>query len=97
MSQPILNVSLEEVRREVLRLIAWLEGALLRHSWAAPMLVFAREFQTLASEQPVDAVRIRDFTVRLSQHIISHRLKGFEDVIWYAEALKRLAGGHDAA
>jgi hypothetical protein len=94
MAQPVLNLSLEEVRQEVIRLIAWLESAAAHRSWAAPMLVFAREFQALASEQPLDAVRIRDFTVRLRQHIVTHHLKGFDDVIWYAEALERLAGGH---
>ena len=93
MTQPVLNVSLEEIRQEILRLIGWLESALVRHpSWAPSVLVLAREFQTLATEQPLDAVRIRDFTNRIRQHIISHHLKGFDDVIWHAEALERLAG-----
>jgi hypothetical protein len=95
MPHPVLNVSLEEIRQEALRLSRWLETT--RVHWAPPLLVFAREFQTLANEQPLDADRIQNFISRLQQHIISHRLKGFDDVMWHAEALERLARGqHDA-
>jgi len=61
------------------------------------MLVFAREFQVLAGEQPLDYTRIQDFTSRLRHHILSHHLKGLEDIIWHAQALERLARGHHDA
>ena len=95
MSHPVLKASIEEIRQEVLRLIGWLEST--PTYWAPPLLVFAREFHTLANEHPLDAVRIQDFIARLRHHIISHRLKGFDDVIWHAEALERLSRGQHAA
>jgi hypothetical protein len=98
MPQPVLNVSLEEIKHEIIRLIGWLERDLVRRiHWNPPLLVFAREFQTLADGQPLDAARIQDFISRLRQHIISHCLKGFDPDIWHAEALERLARGHHDA
>jgi hypothetical protein len=83
MPSPLLKVSLEEIRQEILVLIEWLESASVRHqAWAPGFLVFAREFQTMAAEQPLNAVRIKDFTNRMKKFIISHRLKGFDDVVW---------------
>ncbi len=94
MPQPTINHSLEEIQEGALKKIAWLEDVIAKHprwSWPPPVLVLAREFQTLATDQPLDLIRIRDFTIRLRQHIIAHRLKGFEPFIWYAEALEHLA------
>jgi len=100
MSQPTINHSLEEIQDGILRKIAWLEDVIAKHprwDWPPPVLVLACECQTLAAAQPLDAVRIRNFTSRLRQHIIRHRLKGFEPFIWYAEALEHLAESkHDA-
>jgi hypothetical protein len=45
----------------------------------------------LAAEQPLDAVRVRNFINRMKGFIISNHLKGFDDVVWYAEALECLA------
>lgn len=57
-------------------------------------LALAIEFQTLATEEPLDLLRIRDFMSRLRQHIVDHRLKGFEPFIWDVEALEYLAVGN---
>jgi hypothetical protein len=98
MSQPVLNVSLEEIKKEILHLIEWLKKtSVRRQSWATPLLVFAQEFQALANMQPLDPTRIRDLTSRLRQHIIDHLLKGFDDVVWHAEALEHLANEHNDA
>ena len=94
MPQPTINHSLEEIKEGIHQKIEWLEDVIVRHprwDWPPPVLVLAREFQSLAAQQPLDLVRIRDFTDRLRQHIVGHRLKGFEPFIWYAEALEYLA------
>jgi hypothetical protein len=88
------NRSIQEIREEILRLIEFLERTKAQHprwSWPAPVLVFAREFQALAAQQPLDLARVRDFKRRLQEHIRSHRLKGFQPWIWDAEALEHLA------
>lgn len=94
MPNPILNVSLAEIRDEITQTISSLENASSEHpswSWPSLVLVLVREFQTLAAEPKLDPECIHDFTLRLTQHIRTHRLKGFDHLIWYAEALERLA------
>src|SRR5262249_42878323 len=94
MPQPTINHSLEEIQKGILRKITWLEDVIAKHprwDWPAAVLVLAREFQILAAQKPLDLVRTRDFTNRLRHHIATHRLKGFEPFIWYAEALEHLA------
>ncbi len=49
------------------------------------------KFPTLSAESKLDPERIHDFTLRLTQHIRTHRLKGVDPFIWYVEALERLA------
>ena len=94
MPQPTINHSLEEIREGITREIGWLENVIAKHprwDWPLPVLVLAREFETLASKETFELARIRDFTNRLRGHVITHRLKGFEPFIWYAEALEHLA------
>jgi hypothetical protein len=94
-SEPIIiNASVSEIQQEVASLIQHLERSIAQHpnrDWRSAMLALAREFRTLAAEQPLDALRIQDFTGRLRRHILSHSLKGLDDVIWFAEALERHA------
>ncbi len=100
MPQPTITYSLDEIRAGIIKEIRWLEDVIAKHprwDWPLPVLVLASEFQILAAEQPLDLVRVSDFTSRLREHIITHRLKGFEGYIWYAEALEHLAArSHDA-
>jgi hypothetical protein len=94
MANPVLNVSLAEIRDEIAEMIAFLESTSSKHpswSWPPLLLVLVREFQTLSAEPKLDPECIHDFTLKLTQHIRTHRLKGFDDFIWYAEALERLA------
>ena len=94
MPSPTINHSLEEIQEGALRDVAWLEDVIKRHprwSWPPPVLLLAREFRALAVQQPLDLVRIRDFTARLREHVRAHDLKGLEPFIWYAEALEFLA------
>src|SRR5688572_18135539 len=79
MPHPVLNVSVLEIQQEAASLVRDMEDALARHPrWECPMLSLAQEFQSLANAQPPDVTRIRDFTQRFREHIVSHRLKGFE-------------------
>ena len=96
MPDPVLKMTRDEIRQEAIRLIADLEGTSARHpSWAWPtgLLPLAREFHVLASAEPLDVAHIRDFRVRLAHHIATERLKGFDEIIWYANTLEQLAGG----
>ena len=97
MQQPTINYSPKEIQEGSLQEIRWLEDVIARHprwTWPPPILSLAREFQVLATEQPLDAVRTRGFTSQLRQHIAAHHLKGFEPFVWYAEALEYLARGN---
>ena len=94
MPHPTINYSLEEIEEEALKTIVWLEEVIAKHprwGWPPLVLVLAREFQALATQKPLDLARIRDFENRLKDHIIVHRLKGFDPFIWRAEALQYLA------
>ena len=100
MSNPVLNVSLAEIRDEIADTIAFLESTSSKHpswSWPPSVLVLVREFEALAAEPKLDPECIHDFTLRLTQHIRTHRLKGMDPLIWYAEALERLANIDNAA
>ena len=100
MAEPTIRMSLEEIRKDAKMDIAFFESTAARHTsweWPVPMLSFAREFQTLASESPLDQGRIRGFRARLHQHIREQRLKGMEPFIWRAEALEALAPGGENA
>ena len=55
------------------------------------VFVLVREFQTLSAEPKLDPECIHDFTLRLTQHIRTQHLMGFDHLIWYAEALEHLA------
>jgi hypothetical protein len=94
MPSPTVNHSLEEIQQGALRKVVWLEDVIKKHprwSWPPPVLLLARELQALAVQQPLDLIRIRDFSARLREHVRVHHLKGFEPFIWYAEALEFLA------
>lgn len=94
MPHPVLKLSLEEIRQESFEWIDFLQSTSVDHpdlSWVSPQLDLAREFQTLATEHSLDAVRIHDFILRLKHHIVSDRIKGVDSVVWAAEALERLA------
>jgi len=100
MPNPVLNVSLAEIRDEIAQTIASLESTSSQHpswSWPPLILVLVREFQALSVEPKLDPECIHDFTLRLTQHIRTHRLKGFDPLIWYAEALERLANENNVA
>jgi hypothetical protein len=94
MPKPILSLSLEEIQREAAEEIRWLEDTAATHQswdWPRELLVFAREFQGLATRMPLDTERIADFTVRLAAHIKKKRIKGVDPILWRAEALESLA------
>ena len=94
MQRPVLNLSLEEITNVIVETIEFLEDTLSRHpdlTWPAPLLLLVREFQTLAMAPDLKPESIHDFTLRLTRHMVSHRLKGLDDLIWHAEALERLA------
>ena len=94
MPKAIASFSLEEIQREALDSEKFFDETASKHptwDWPAPMSAFARELKILASEVPLDCVRIHDFRVRIEAHIRSERLKGMEPFIWCAEGLESLA------
>jgi hypothetical protein len=96
MSQPMMRTPLEVILREAVEEIQWLQDTAARHpswKWPAPLLIFAKEFQGLASGAPLAQDCIRDFKGRLERHIREGRLKGMEPFIWRVEALEALATG----
>jgi hypothetical protein len=96
MPVPTIKKSLGEVQESVQKRIVFYKEVIAKHPrwrWPPPVLALAMEFQVLAMEEPLDLVRIRDFGNRLRQHIIEHRLKGFESFIWDVEALELFGRG----
>lgn len=94
MPHPVLKLSLEEIRKESVEWTDFLQSTFVDHpslGWVSPQLVLAHEFQALATEHSLDAVRIQDFIIRLKHHIVSYRIKGLDSMIWTAEALEQLA------
>jgi hypothetical protein len=86
-----LKLSLAEIRRDAREEVRFLEETVARYprwTWPKRLLEFAREFESLASQDQVELQRAHDFTLRLKAHVRHERLKGVEPFIWHAEALE---------
>jgi hypothetical protein len=88
MPQPIITASVSDIQQQVAMVVPSLERTIALHPHWSSTLALARELQTLASAR-LDVSRIRNFTDRFRQHLTVYRLKGFDHVIWFAEALER--------
>lgn len=60
-------------------------------TWPQELLPLIREFQALASTQPLEPARIAEFSMRYKRHVIENRIKGWDHGFWHVDALLKLA------